>query len=150
MDPEKINKEAQNMTNDELKQKVCDIRNNQIIELIIRQTDYTKEEVIERLKKNNNNYLLVIKEYMTDDKVIEHHEEKKSVNQNIYSNIRNFLDDNIKEKAHQAQLQNKMKQQKEAYEQAKQNKKIKEDENKSDTEEIITEDPPKTTTVIDL
>lgn len=160
MNQETINKEAKNMTNEELKQKVSDIRNNQIVEMIIRQTDYTKEEAIEKLKKHNNNYLQVLKEYMNDEKVTEKKEESKSLNQNIYSNIRNFLDNSIKEKARQSQIYNKIKEQKEAYEKAKREKSgekennktepIKEEPSKEEPKETTSKEEPKETTIIDL
>ncbi len=164
MNQETINKEAKNMTNEELKQKVYDIRNNQIVEMIIRQTDYTKEEAIEKLKKHNNNYLQVLKEYMNYEKVTEKKEESKSLNQNIYSNIRNFLDDSIKEKARQSQIYNKIKEQKEAYEKAKREKSGEKENNKTEPskeepkeptskeepKEPTSKEEPKETTNIDL
>ena len=40
-------------------------RKEEIIKLIMRQTDYTKEQCEEKLLEWNNNYLNVIKEYKT-------------------------------------------------------------------------------------
>ena len=39
-------------------------REKEVINLVMRQTDYTEEEAIDRLKKWNNNYINVIKEYL--------------------------------------------------------------------------------------
>lgn len=70
-----------------------EIRKQEIIKLVMRQTDYSEEKVIERLKHWDNNYLNVIKEYMNpnfQNKIVE----KKFVskNQKIYGEIRNFMD----------------------------------------------------------
>ena len=42
-------------------------RKEEIIKLIMRQTDYTKEQCEEKLLEWNNNYLNVIKEYINPD-----------------------------------------------------------------------------------
>ena len=70
-----------------------EIRKQEIIKLVMRQTDYSEEKVIEKLQLWNNNYLNVIKEYMNpnfQNKIVE----KKFVskNQKIYGEIRNFMD----------------------------------------------------------
>lgn len=66
------------------------------IELILRQTDYTKDIAIQKLQIHNNNPLSVIKEYMgilpTEKK-----EPIKSLNQEIYRQIRYKLDASMKE-----------------------------------------------------
>jgi hypothetical protein len=66
------------------------------IELILRQTDYTKEIAIQKLQLHNNNPLSVIKEYMG----IPSTEKKtpiKSLNQEIYKQIRCKLDTSMRE-----------------------------------------------------
>jgi hypothetical protein len=65
---------------------------NEILEMILRQTDYTKEEAIQYLEKYENDPLKVIKNYMgipdkkTDKPV-------KSINQEIYKQIRSNMDE---------------------------------------------------------
>lgn len=70
-----------------------EIRKQEIIKLVMRQTDYSEEKVIEKLKQWDNNYINVLKEYMNpnfQNKIVE----KKFVskNQKIYGEIRNFMD----------------------------------------------------------
>ena len=66
--------------------------------MIMRQTDYTYEEAREKLIKENFNYLTVIKNYMTGDirqstsDTTNTDSSKKTVNQHIYSELRNFMD----------------------------------------------------------
>jgi len=64
---------------------------HELINLVMRQTEYNYETSSEKLKENNNNYELVIKEYMG----IKPKEEPKlkSINQQIYSEIRGMMND---------------------------------------------------------
>ena len=72
------------------------IRHEKVIDLIIRQTNYNKEEAEEKLKKWNGNYLNVMKEYMNPAFNIKKDEEsKKSLNQKIMTEIRNFCNNKI-------------------------------------------------------
>lgn len=61
-----------------------------LCEIVKRQTDYTDEQIIEKLKIHNNNALEIIKEYMNvqpkKEKII------NSTNQMVYNEIRNFMD----------------------------------------------------------
>lgn len=60
------------------------------IDMIMRQSDYTEENARERLAQFNGDHLLVIKEYLgIPEKKIE---AVKSVNQEIYKQIRYNLD----------------------------------------------------------
>jgi len=68
-------------------------RKTEIINLVMRQTNYDKETIEEKLEANNNNYLAVIKEYIVQDKKERKKEENKSTNQKIMSEIRTFMDD---------------------------------------------------------
>ena len=68
-------------------------RKTEIINLVMRQTNYDKETIVEKLEANNNNYLAVIKEYIVQDKKERKKEENKSTNQRIMSEIRTFMDD---------------------------------------------------------
>ena len=84
--------ELQRKREEAMKQKIEE-RKKALIELIMRQTDYSEETAKLKLVKWNNNYLHVIKEYMnpnfqekTEDNV------KTTKNQMIYGEIRNFMD----------------------------------------------------------
>lgn len=69
-------------------------REEQIIQLIKRQTDYDRETIIKKLEKWDKNYLYVIKEYMNPDFDPNKKKEKKSnsKNQMVFSEIRSFMD----------------------------------------------------------
>jgi hypothetical protein len=70
------------------------VREKEIINLVMRQTDYTEEQVKEKLKKWNNNYINVIKEYLNPNfnKKVKK-TESKTLNQQMMGEIRNFMDD---------------------------------------------------------
>ena len=65
-------------------------RQKLLIEMVMRQTQYTYEEAAEQLEKSNNNYITVIRESMgidkTEDKTV------KSINQQVYKEIRGLMD----------------------------------------------------------
>tara|TARA_B110000211_G_C14050583_1_gene541009 strand:- start:973 stop:1377 length:405 start_codon:yes stop_codon:yes gene_type:complete len=69
-------------------------REEQIIQLVQRQTDYDRETTIKKIAKWDNNYLYVIKEYMNPDFNPNKKKEKKnnSKNQMVFSEIRSFMD----------------------------------------------------------
>lgn len=62
-----------------------------LIEMVMRQTQYTYEEAAEQLEKHNNDYIKVIRESLginkTEDKSV------KSINQQVYREIRGLMDD---------------------------------------------------------
>jgi hypothetical protein len=68
--------------------------NKNVIEVIMRQTDYSEEKAIEKLKEHNN-VLTIVREYMgvkpTPPSLV-----VKSVNQLIYGEIRIMMDDAAK------------------------------------------------------
>lgn len=66
------------------------------IEIILRQTDYTKEVAREKILEKNGDVLKVIKEYMGINEN-EKSSIKKSLNQEIYKQLRNKLDDSIRD-----------------------------------------------------
>ena len=68
-------------------------RKTEIINLVMRQTNYDKDTIVEKLEANDNNYLAVIKEYIMQDKKEKKKVENKSTNQKIMSEIRTFMDD---------------------------------------------------------
>jgi len=65
------------------------------VQKILRQTDYTKEVALNKLRENNYDEILTIKDYfgITDKKTVK----IKSINQEIYRQLRNKLDSNMKE-----------------------------------------------------
>ena len=66
-----------------------------MIELIMRQTDYTEEVARKKLEYWKGNYLHTIKEYMNpnfQDKLVTP-VPSSTKNQMIYGEIRNFMDD---------------------------------------------------------
>lgn len=70
-------------------------RNEEIINLVMRQTTYTYEEIINRLQNCNNDYIQVIRQYNLGNINEKKKEESNSVqsrNQEIYKQIRNFMD----------------------------------------------------------
>jgi len=68
--------------------------NNQV-QVILRQTNYSELEAREKLKEHNFNHLKVIKSYLglTEKKA----PEVKSINQEIYRQLRHKLDSNMRE-----------------------------------------------------
>ena len=65
------------------------------IEVIMRQTEYTREESIEKLEKHNGDHISVIKEYLG----VPNKKQQKtvSVNQEIYKQLRHKLDSNMRD-----------------------------------------------------
>jgi len=70
--------------------------NNEQVDIIMRQTNYTYDVAEQKLKEYNNNVIEVIRDYMkpnnktTTDKLVE---TKKTKNQQIYKEIRSMMDD---------------------------------------------------------
>ena len=85
-----MNKEQQEQYKEKRIEETC--------KMIMRQTDYTYDESREKLVKANFDYLKVIKNYMTGESTQTSSEttatetSKKTVNQHIYSELRNFMD----------------------------------------------------------
>ena len=77
------------------------VENSQIdnhIDIIIRQTNYTEREAREKLAKYNYDYVAVIKAYLgipTEKKALAL--ETKSLNQEIYKQMRHKLDDAMRD-----------------------------------------------------
>ena len=68
---------------------------NNKIQVILRQTNYSEEEAREKLKEHNYDHLKVIKGYLglTEKKA----PIKKSMNQEIYRQLRHKLDSNMRD-----------------------------------------------------
>ena len=70
------------------------IREKEVINLVMRQTDYTEEQTQEKLKQWNNNYINVIKEYLNPEfNKNEIKQTNKTLNQQMMREIRTFMDD---------------------------------------------------------
>lgn len=82
---------------------------NEIVELVLRQTDYSKEDAILKLELNNYNFHKVIKEYMSSEKEEDNREKKKiNVNQQIFKEIRNMMDSSERNKRFADELKNRL------------------------------------------
>lgn len=67
------------------------IRKQEIIKLVIRQTNYNEEEAKEKLEEAKYNYMEVINNYLDIEKKQDDKKLNKSVNQEIYSQLRTFM-----------------------------------------------------------
>jgi hypothetical protein len=82
---------------------------NEIVELVLRQTDYSKEDAILELELNNYNFHKVIKEYMSPEKEEDNRDKKKiNVNQQIFKEIRNMMDSSERNKRFADELKNRL------------------------------------------
>lgn len=66
------------------------VSENKTIDMVVNQTDIPREEVIEKLRQNNGNSISVIREYLGTASTIESND--KSTNQQIFSEMRTFMD----------------------------------------------------------
>jgi hypothetical protein len=71
-------------------------KEDDLVQLILRQTNYSQAEAMDKLKEFNNDAILVIKSYfgIAEKKAPE---KVKSVNQEIYKQFRLKLDSSMKE-----------------------------------------------------
>jgi len=65
------------------------------VQIILRQTDYTEEIAIEKLKENNFDELKVIRSYFGISEKV--NKQIKTLNQEIYKQIRYRLDSNMRD-----------------------------------------------------
>ena len=79
-------------TNAALKEQVREIKREELIKMIMRQTDYDREKILERLKFWNYNSLHVIKEYLNPNFFKKKEEKSKSLNQRMMGEIRTFCE----------------------------------------------------------
>jgi Zn-dependent oligopeptidase len=82
-----------------------DLKNHkEMIDIILRQTDYNYEEAELKLKLHDNNLMNVIRENINMGKnKVEPEKKIKSLQQAIYTEIRTFMDDVYKNKKTNAQ-----------------------------------------------
>ena len=64
---------------------------NHLKEIVMRQTDYSEEKALDKLKEHNNDITAIVREFMGNVKQPTTNI-NKSVNQTIYSEIRTFMD----------------------------------------------------------
>ncbi len=96
-----------NKTKKELLQERNEKIQNEIIEIVLRQTDMTSEEAYEKLKICNFNFHKVIKDYMNPNpKKIE--EKSINVQQTIYKEIRNMMDSGERNRRFQQELNDRL------------------------------------------
>lgn len=83
---------------------------NDIIDLVLRQTTYTREEAEEKLEKNKYNFNLVIKNYMKEGVSENENKDKKSINvqKQIYTEIRTMMDSASRKQRYQAELNERL------------------------------------------
>ena len=70
-----------------------------LVDVVLRQTDYTEEKAIEKLKEHNNDIIAIVREYMCGSAIKKPNTidtSNKSMNQQIYGEIRNLMDDAAK------------------------------------------------------
>lgn len=74
---------------------ICESEASEKIQMIIRQTDYTEEVAREKLMAHNDDPIKVIKDYMG---IVEKPKPApKSLNQEIYRQLRHRLDDSMRD-----------------------------------------------------
>lgn len=67
------------------------------IEQISKQTNYSREEILKKLKEHNEDVILVIREYMGIKSSVENTKiNSKQINQEIYRQIRRTMDDGMR------------------------------------------------------
>jgi len=115
------------LSGDELKVALKEHRKKEIINLICRQTDYTKEKALERFEFWKENYLYVLKEYMNPnfDPYIKKPTTTSSMNQRVFGEIRNFMDQGEKLLAFRKRKQKQIQRLMAIKKQEEQNKKLK-------------------------
>ncbi len=95
------------LSGNELKDAVREEKRKQVIDLVCRQTDYTREKAEEELIKHRGNYMNVVKAYLNPNyaKEQENKVPDKSTNQRIYTEIRGFMDKAARNYEKQKQMQ---------------------------------------------
>lgn len=80
--------------------KLSEIRNEEMVSMVQRQTDYSREYIQQRLQENGNNMMEVIREYIAGHREVSTIEPPESngltTNQKIYKEIRTVFDKSAK------------------------------------------------------
>ena len=97
------------------KQNRLEQRKRSIIEFVLRQTEYTEEQAVEKLEKVNYDGKIVVDEYLKEDIPVSSYsksnDKEMSVNQKIYGEIRNLMDTGMRqynERQEQARKQHEL------------------------------------------
>ena len=121
MDNEEFRERIKDLSGNELQEVVLEEKKRQMVLFVCRQTDYTEEQAREKLENNNYNGKDVVEEYLCPNKKVVV-EEDKSLNQQIYGEIRGLMDGALKEWEKKQQIDAKMKAK---YEYLQKNKNVK-------------------------
>ena len=97
------------------KQNRLEERKRSIIEFVLRQTEYTEEQAVEKLEKVNYDGKIVVDEYLKEDIPVSSYsksnDKEVSINQQIYGEIRNLMDTGMRqynERQEQARKQHEL------------------------------------------
>lgn len=114
-------------------EELLDQKEKQVLELVLRQTDLEREKAIELLKENDYDSIKVIKQYMG---IKEKREEKQvSVNQQVYREIRGFMDNASKQYRFSKELEKKRDEMMQFLKEKEENNQLKTIEEKIEEEE---------------
>ena len=81
------------------KKIIREYQENELIEIVMRQTDYDRDNAYLKLKEYKGDYEQVIKNYLgVNDQKDDNKLSGKSTNQKIFNQIRNFMDNSKNEK----------------------------------------------------
>ena len=72
--------------------EILEKRKLELIDVLMRQTDYSREKAIEELEATNYNISHAISKYMGIDKSTSNTKQPKTTNQKIFKEIRDFMD----------------------------------------------------------
>lgn len=72
--------------------EILEKRKLELIDVLMRQTDYSREKAIEELEATNYNISHAISKYMGIDKSTDNTKQPKTTNQKIFKEIRDFMD----------------------------------------------------------
>ena len=93
-----IPEELKDLSGAKLKEAMIKYRKKKIVKLVCGQTNYDEEYAQKLLEENNYNYLTIVKEYLNPKAESQKKDiVEKSLNQQIFGQIRNFLDEGYKE-----------------------------------------------------
>lgn len=95
----------------EKRNKIVETRKKELIEILMRQTEFTKEEAIKTLEETKYDITEAIKKYMSckNTDICEKDTENISTNQKIFKEIRSFMDKGCAEYERKKEFQEKLK-----------------------------------------
>jgi len=95
----------QGLSGEDLKSAIIAERRKNVINLIMRQTEYSAEEAEQKLVEANNNYMKVIQDFLGIENKTPN-DDPGTVNQRIYGQIRGLMDTGASQyRAHQEKQQ---------------------------------------------